>query len=379
MRIGLDARYATDHFPGIGRYTLGLAQGLAELGLVQRLLLIVDQNVAVGRYNLAALARLPGVELVPVKVGPFSLQQQVVLPLVARHLGLDLLHSPYYVKPYVGLPCPSLVTIFDLNGWRFPHSLSWRGRIFYRATMALAVRTAALVITGSASAQADLAHVYRLPAERMLVTPLATERRFQPQEPAVIASMRERYELPPSYVLYIGSDKPHKNLERLVCAWGQVVAAGAHSGMPLVLAGHATGGAERVRQRVSTQQLDAYVRFLPNVADSDLPALYSGATIFAFPSYYEGFGLPPLEAMACGTPVLCANATSLPEVVGDAALTVDPFSTHALAEGLIKLLNNPQLRRDLSARGLQRASTFSWRRTAMATMAAYEALVDCRL
>lgn len=378
MHIGLDARYATDHFPGIGRYTLGLAQGLAELGLAHRLYLIVDQNVANGRYNLSALARLPGVELVPVAVGPFSPQQQVVLPLVARHLGLDLFHSPYYVKPYLGLPCPSIVTIFDMIGWRFPRSLSWRGRIFYRATMALAVRTAALIITGSASAQADLAHVYRLPTTRLLVTPLASERRFRPQAPELIASTRARYQLPPAYLLYIGSDKPHKNLERLVRAWGRVVVAGANNGIPLVLAGHAAGGGESLRQLVSAEQLEQHVRFLPNVADSDLPALYSGASIFVFPSYYEGFGLPPLEAMACGTPVLCAYATSLPEVVGDAALTVDPFSMHDMAEGMSKLLNNPQLRHELSARGLQRARSFSWRRTAMATLAAYEGLYQIR-
>ncbi|RRR72062.1 MAG: glycosyltransferase family 1 protein [Candidatus Viridilinea halotolerans] len=371
MRLGLDARYATDHFPGIGRYILGLAQGLAELTPGHRLVLIVNQAFAAGRYALTALADLPNVELHPVAVGPFSPQQQLVLPLLARQLQLDLLHSPYYVKPYVGLPCPSIVTIFDMNGWRFPRSLTWRGRIFYRVTMALAVRTSAMIITGSASAQADLRHVYRLPAHRLAVTPLAAERRFQPQPPEVLAAARARYQLPADYVLYVGSNKPHKNLERLVQAWARVVATGVNAATPLVLAGHEAGGGPSLRQLVTAADIERHVRFLPNIADDDLPALYSGATIFAFPSYYEGFGLPPLEAMACGTPVLCAYATSLPEVVGDAALTVDPFSMPEIAEGLQQLLANPQLRRDLSARGLQRARTFSWRRTALATLEVY--------
>jgi alpha-1,3-rhamnosyl/mannosyltransferase len=294
------------------------------------------------------------------------------VPALARRLRLDLLHSPYFVKPYAGLPCPSVVTIYDLIGWRFPRTLSWRGRLFYRASMALAVRTAAAVITISESARADLAHVYRLPAERLAVTPLAAGRRFRPQPAAEVAAARARHGLPERYVLYVGSNKPHKNLERLARAWERVLADGAAEGATLVIAGHEDRKHTELRRFVAERGLGSTVRFLPNLADADLPALYSGATVFAFPSYYEGFGLPPLEAMACGAPVLCAYASSLPEVVDTAALTVDPFSMIELAEGMARLLRNPSLRRELSVRGQRRAREFSWRRTALGTLRVYE-------
>lgn len=374
MRIGLDARYTTDHFPGIGRYTLSLAEALAELEYNHTLVLIVDPRAQRGRYDLAALGALPRVELAEARVGPFSAAQHLALPVLARRLRLDVLHSPYYIKPYLGLPCPSVVTIYDLIGWRFPRALSRRGRLFYRLSMALAARTATRLITISESARADIAHVYRLSPERIAVTPLAASRRFRPQAPEAVAAVRQRYGLPERYVLYFGSNKPHKNLERLVRAWREVLdeAPEVSAGVILVIAGHEDPRYGDARRFVAECQLEARVRFAPNVAEADLPALYSGATVFAFPSYYEGFGLPPLEAMACGAPVLCAYASSLPEVVGDAALTVDPFNVHELAEGLARLLSNPVLRRVLSERGRRRASLFSWRRTALETLRVYE-------
>lgn len=376
MRIGLDARYTTDHFPGIGRYTLSLAEALAGLGSDHTLVLIVDPRAQRGRYDLAGLGALPGVELAEAPVAPFSVAQHLALPILARRLRLDVLHSPYYIKPYLGLPCPSVVTIYDLIGWRFPRALSWRGRLFYRVSMALAARTATGIITISESARTDIAHVYRLSPRRIAVTPLAANRRFQPQAPEAVAAARRRYGLPERYVLYVGSNKPHKNLERLARAWRKVLeeAHEASAGAALVIAGHEDPRYSEVRRFVAEHALEARVRFAPNVAEADLPALYSGATVFAFPSYYEGFGLPPLEAMACGAPVLCAYASSLPEVVGDAALTVDPFNVNELAEGLARLLGNPVLRRALSERGRQRAGLFSWRRTALQTLRVYESL-----
>ncbi|MFV9507927.1 MAG: glycosyltransferase family 4 protein [Oscillochloridaceae bacterium umkhey_bin13] len=372
MRIGIDVRYTSDHFPGIGRYLIGLARGLAELDQGHHLILLYDPRTAPGRYQPTSLAELPGVELVPLPADPFGIVQHAALPRLARRLSLDLLHSPYYVKPYLGLPCPSVVTIYDLIGWRFPAMLSWRGRLFYRTSMALAIRSSAVIITISESARADLAHVYRHVAPKLVVTPLASERRFRPQPAEVISAVRARYQLPERYVLYLGSNKPHKNVERLLRAWRRVAEAGHDEGTHLVLAGHEDRKHPSLRQLVNELELGTKVQVVPGIADPDLPALYSGATVFAFPSYYEGFGLPPLEAMACGTPVLCAYATSLPEVVGDAALTVDPHSSIEIAEGLGRLLHNAILRRDLSARGLRRAREFSWRRTALGTLRAYQ-------
>jgi alpha-1,3-rhamnosyl/mannosyltransferase len=374
MRIGLDARYTGRHFPGIGRYTLGLARGLAELEHGHTLVLIYGPNRD-ARYDLAAIAALPGVEVAQARTTAFAPGQQIELPRLARRLGLDLLHSPYYVKPYFGLPCPSVLTVYDLLGWRYPRALSLRGRLFYRALMGLAVRTADAIVTVSLSARDDIAHCYNVPASSIDVTPLAAERRFEPQPLEAVAAMRERYNLPERYVLYLGANKPHKNLERLLCAWERVLAAGAAPpDAVLVLAGHEDPAYPEPRRLVVERNLGQRVRFLPDPADADLPALYSGALIFVFPSYYEGFGLPPLEAMACGAPVVCSSAGSLVEVVGDAALTVDPLQMLELAEGLSRLLRNAALRQTLRERGLTRARGFTWRRTALETLRVYDRL-----
>jgi len=370
MRIGLDARYAGQHFPGIGRYTVSLARALAEIEHGHTLVLIGGDDA--GRYDLGSLVGAPRVELARAAAGPFAPAQQVELPLLARRLRLDLLHSPYFVKPYFGLPCPSVVTIYDLLPWRYPRTLSRRGRLLYRLTMALAVRSADAIITISEHARDDLAFAYRLPRQRLAVTPLAAERRFRPQPPAAVDELRGRLGLSCPYVLYLGSNKPHKNLERLVRGWERAVERGAAEGVELLIAGHEDPRHPELRRFVGGRGLEGRVRFMPDVADADLPALYSGALFFAFPSYHEGFGLPPLEAMACGTPVLCAYASSLPEVVGTAALTVDPFSSTEIGEGLERLLRNPSLRRTLAERGLRRAREFSWRRTALATLGVYE-------
>lgn len=371
MRIGIDARYAGRHFPGIGRYIISLARALGEIEHGHTLVLIGGGEE--GRYNLAGLAGAPRVELATARSGPFAPAQQIELPRLARRLRLDVLHSPYFIKPYFGLPCPSVVTIYDMLGWRYPRMLSRRGRLLYRLTMGLAVRSANAIITISESARADIAFAYRLPPGRLTVTPLAAERRFRPQPDEVVEELRGRLGLARPYVLYLGSNKPHKNLERLVRAWERALPSPAAAGVELLIAGHEDRKHPEVRRFVEGRGLGARVRFLPDVADADLPALYSGARVFAFPSYYEGFGLPPLEAMACGAPVLCAYATSLPEVVGTAALTVDPFSPAEMAEGLVRLLGNPALRRTLRERGLSRAREFSWRRTAMGTLGVYEA------
>jgi alpha-1,3-rhamnosyl/mannosyltransferase len=373
MRIGLDARYTGRHFPGIGRYTLGLARGLAEVSHGHTLVLIVGPDAATMRYDLTEIAALPGVELAHASARPFAPIQQVELPRLARRLQLDLLHSPYFIKPYLGLPCPSVLTVHDLLGWRYPRTLSARGRLLYNTLMGLAVRTADAIVTVSTSARDDLVYRYKLPAHSIGVTPLAAERRFQPQPAEVIAAVRTRYKLPERYLLYLGANKPHKNLERLLRAWERVISDGAAPpDSVLVLAGHEDPAYPEARRFVAERDLTPRVRFLPDPADADLPALYSGALIFVFPSYYEGFGLPPLEAMACGAPVVCSYAGSLVEVVGNAALTVDPFSSIEMAEGLSRLLRNAVLRRMLSERGLRRARTFTWRRTALETLQVYE-------
>jgi alpha-1,3-rhamnosyl/mannosyltransferase len=183
--------------------------------------------------------------------------------------------------------------------------------------------------------------------------------------------VRKKYDLPARYILSLASNKPHKNLVSLIEAFAEL-GAGTHAPIPaLVIAGHWDPRYPEARTASERLGLSDAVRFIPDMPEADLPALYSGAEIFAFPSRYEGFGLPPLEALACGAPVLCCDTSSLPEVVGAAALRVAP-TVAALAEGLARLLADDTLRAELHAAGPRRAALFSWQSTAEATLAVYE-------
>ncbi|WP_129626364.1 glycosyltransferase family 4 protein [Candidatus Oscillochloris fontis] len=363
MRIGIDARCIGDHFPGIGRYITSLIHTLGHLDHGHQLAIFYNPLPPAMRYHLTTL---PGVTFVALRSSPFSPRQQIELPLRIRQLGLDLFHAPYFVRPYLGQICPSVTTIYDLLGRHFPHQLTWRGRLLYRVLLGLAVQHSTMLISISEATRYDLHQHYRIAPERIAVTPLAAGSRFCPQPAEVCAEVRRRYNLPDQYVLYLGSNKPHKNLERLVRAWAAV----DHPASTLVLAGHHDPHHPEL-DRLLAAQATRILR-VPNVADADLPALYSAATCFAFVSTYEGFGLPPLEALACGTPVLCSNTSSMPEVVGNAALLVNPWDVGAMTRGLTDLLDQSALREDLRRRGLARAAQFSWQRTAEQTLAVYE-------
>jgi glycosyltransferase involved in cell wall biosynthesis len=389
MRIGIDGRYIQDHFPGIGRYTYSLIEALARVAGDESFIVLHNPALRNTRYDVAALARYDNVTLVPVDVPTFALAEQTRLPWLVWKLRLDVLHSPYYIKPYL-LSCPSVVSLYDLIAARYPQYLPspW-ARLAFAITTRLAITTARLLITLSAASRRDLAELYGVPPERVAVTPLAADEHFQPiAEATTLDAVRRKYCLPEHFVLYLGSNKPHKNLVRLVEAWALILspqssgpnrqsAIGAAHGPPprgnpqLVIAGHWDPRYPQAQQKATESGLEENVRFLGDVSEADLPALYNLAAIFAFPSLYEGFGLPPLEAMACGTPVVCANTSSLPEVVGDAALLFDPLDVQAMAATIAQALSYADLRAALRARGLARARLFSWGQVARETLAAY--------
>ena len=390
MRIIIDARYVNDHFPGIGRYVYNLLLGLAQLDQPHQLVTLYNPKLPNTRYDMAALCRYPRIRLVATHLRPFSIAEQIRLPRMLRTMQADLYHAPYYLRPYFGLACPSVVTLYDAIPRLFPQEVSSRARWLFDLLSRRAIRSSQHILAISASARADLAAAYAIPLDRITVTPLAADPRFQPQPQAAIDAVRAKYGLPARYVLSLASNKPHKNLVNLIEAWvdlatsvgkGEGVKGRAlltrspsHPLTPapvLVLAGHWDPRYPEARQAIDRLGLGRQVHWLPNVAEADLPALYSGAEVFAFASRYEGFGLPPLEALACGAPVLCCDTSSLPEVVGDAAVRVAP-TPDGLAHGLARLLGDTALRSHLRTVGPQRAATFSWSRTAEATLGVYE-------
>ena len=385
MRIVIDARYVSDHFPGIGRYVYNLLLALGNLDQPHGVVVLYNPSLENTRYDMPALARFPSLRLVATRLRPFSVGEQLVLPRMLRDMQANLYHAPYYIRPYASLPCPSITTLYDIIPRRFPEEVSPHARRLFDLLMRLAIRGSRHLLAISNSARDDLTAAYGIPAGHITVTPLAADPCFRPQPPEAIAAMHTKYHLPEHYVLSLASNKPHKNLVALVEAFatlgegGRGMGNGDFSTIPhppspfpcLVIAGHWDPRYPQAHAAAEQLGLGERIRFLPGMPEADLPALYSGAELFAFPSRYEGFGLPPLEAMACGAPVLCCDTSSLPEVVGAAALRVAPTPA-ALADGLARLLSEHTLRAELRRAGLQQARLFSWRKTAEATLAVYE-------
>jgi alpha-1,3-rhamnosyl/mannosyltransferase len=367
MRIAIDARFVQDHFPGIGRYTYNLIRHLA---LVTDDPLIILHNPALrnSRYDIAALAETGNISLVRSGARTFSVSEQWRLSVAALRKHADLLHTPYYMKPY--LPAlPSVSTIYDAISALYPEYLPSRfARLIFDVTMRLALGTSRRVLTLSQCSRDDLTRLYGTAAQKIVVTHLAPDPNYRPLEPASCAPLRDKYALPEQFALYVGINKPHKNLTMLVEA---LAIARHHGDIRLVIAGAHDPRWPQVEQAVARLGLGDAVKLLPNVPEPELPLLFNLAKCFVFPSLYEGFGLPPLEAMACGTPVICSNRSALPEVVGDAAILVDPTDVARWAGALLELWESTALREDLATRGLARAGQFTWQDTARKTLEAY--------
>lgn len=370
MRIAIDGRHVADHFPGIGRYVFSLVRALAALEHGHTLLVLHNPALRNTRFDWGELAR--GVELVKTSARPFSPGEQLQIPALLRRLRADVYHAPYYVMPYAALPCPAVVTLYDVIPRLFQREVSRRARLLFELLSRLALRAASELIAISESARADIAAAFGVAPERITVTPLAADERFAPRQPAEVQPVLARYGLARPYALCVSSNKPHKNLPALVAAWAKLVERPSAGGPQLAIAGHFDPRYPEAQELAQRAGLGQRVRFLPDVPEDDLAALYAGAELFVLPSRYEGFGLPLLEAMACGVPVVCGGGSSLPEVVGEAALIADVACPQALADALGRVLTDRGLREEMRAAGLRRAAQFSWRRTAELTLAVYE-------
>lgn len=282
--------------------------------------------------------------------------EQVILP---RKLGQTLLFSPANTGPLAVRR--QVVTIHDVATLDHPEWFEGRFAAWYRWLLPRLARRVQHVLTVSEASRARIIHTTGVSPDRVTAIALAADGRFQPVDAAEQQRVRSRLELPERFVLAVGSLEPRKNLAGLFAAWQ------GWDSRPRDLRLVVVGGAGHVFRNVGFGQLPPDVQFLGRVDDADLPGLYTAAEIFAYPSLYEGFGLPPLEAMACGTPVLTSSISSLPEVVRDAALLADPTQPESIRALLDRLSRDAPLREELRGRGLERAGQFSWQRTAAQT------------
>jgi glycosyltransferase involved in cell wall biosynthesis len=366
MRIVIDVRTISDHFPGIGRYTYHLVRCLAKLRDRDELLLAYNPEIPNTRFDVGALAAEPGVRIVPTTARPFTMREQLRLPYELYKLSPDVTHFPYPIMPYAA-PRPGVLTIHDIIPLRCPKLFSIRQRILYRISLSLALRSASLVICPSEATLADLKSKFETDTSRLYVVHEGVSESFRPCAKDEVERARNAYGLPERYLLYVGSNKPHKNLSALVNAYARLQAA-----PPLVIAGAEDPRYMQTRRKIETLGLGNRVLFAGAIKEPDLPALYCGAHAFIFPSLYEGFGLPPLEAMACGTPVACSNIPSLSETVGNSALLFDAEDAGSISAAIGRLVDDESLRSELRERGLRRAAAMSWDCTAQKTLDLYK-------
>jgi glycosyltransferase involved in cell wall biosynthesis len=365
VRIGIDARKLHDF--GIGTYIRNLLRQLARMDCQTDYVILCREE---DRETLSTL----GENFRPVvqTAANYSVSEQVRVPLALAREGVTLFHAPHYVLPPL-VHCKSVVTIHDCIHLMFPQYLPNRLAYTYaRTAISLAARRATRILTVSESSKRDILRFVDTEPEKIDVIYNAYDDRFavDPGEEDVVR-VRERFQLESEFVLYAGNVKPHKNLERLIEAFHLVRNRGLDH-LKLVMIGDEISKYTALRRAVHHHQLHKYVRFLGYLPETTLAVMYRLAGVFVFPSLYEGFGLPPLEAMASGTPVVTSNVSSLPEVAGDAAILVDPYDPRAIADGIYRVLTDEHLRRDLRRKGVARAGMFSWEQSVRRVRAIYD-------
>lgn len=300
------------------------------------------------------------------------LASQHKLPSLRRKLGADLIHYPANIGNFLDAP-NTVVTVHDLSFHRNPQWFRRERAWYYRWASGLTVRPARRIIADSEATSHDLQEFLGIEASRIDVVPLGVDSWLEPATSYEKARARRVYALPERFFLYMGTLEPRKNLERLVRAWSSVA---GHLPQDLVLAGRQGWKTKSLVRAIKASPNGAKIHLPGYVATEDLAAVISAADGFVWPSLWEGFGLPPLEAMACGTPVVTSNTSSLPEVVGDAALAVDPEDAEAIAYAMVQLATDPALCATLREAGMDRAAKFTWRRTAELTAEAYRRALE---
>jgi len=369
LRIGFDGTPLLGQRSGVGNYTGRLLAALVRENPAWEFLLYSNRPLgqlepALGRAT-PIYSRLSSRRL---------FWMHCLLPSAIRRSRPQLCHFPNSMAP-LWQKAPFVLTIHDASLFLYSQYHPPARLISIRFALPLLARRAAAIITVSHSARDDLIRTLKLPAEKVHVIYEAAADRFRPvSNGAYLEALRRKYSLPQQFLLYVGTLEPRKNLRRLVRAVHRIRRSGFRQ--PLILVGSDGWKMGELRAEIERLGLKDTVRFTGYVPTEDLPGLFSMATVFVFPSLYEGFGLPPMEAMACGAPVLTSNGTSLAEVCDGGAYLVNPRDEHELAAALTELLADEEMRRDLGRRGRRRARQFSWTKAARKTAAVYRGVLN---
>jgi glycosyltransferase involved in cell wall biosynthesis len=366
MRIGIDARLVHYRQAGISQYTLRLLDELARIAPDDEF--VVFQS----RKDRRELVGEPNFVRHPLWTPPHHRLEQWLLPLELATVDLDVLHSPDFIPPF-RRNCKSVITIHDLNFLLYPHFLTPQSASYY-GQIDQAVRKCDHIIAVSESTKRDIVRLTGAPENKITVVYEAAHPIFRPiDDEALLAAAKERLGIDRDYILFVSTIEPRKNVPTLLVAFKRLLDS-YHSPVNLVLAGEKGWLFDEVFALVDKFELKGRVQFLGRVSLEDLLGLYNAAKMLVHPAFYEGFGLPPLEAMACGTPVVVSNTSALPEIVGDAAMLVDPTDEDGMAVAIWRVLSDESLQRQMRERGLRRARRFSWKKAALETLNIYHRL-----
>jgi glycosyltransferase involved in cell wall biosynthesis len=379
MHIGIDAHALGQRQAGNETYIGNLIKSLAELGGNNRYTLYLSNAEAAARWRTGFTKQFPNFEVRLLPPPTPLVRVPVALEFELRLRPVDALHVQFSAPLFC--PVPVIATIHDLAFEHMPETFTRRGSLQLKFTVRWTAKRAARIATVSEYSRQDLIKTYRLPPEKVVVTHNGIGPIFSPQPASDDEGLklRQRFGIERDFILAVGSLQPRKNLVRLIKAYSELRRRLDDFKYQLVIVGRKRWLSSEIFAEVRKQDWGRDVIVTGYVQDEDLPAFYRAASAFAYPSLFEGFGIPPLEAMACGTPVVTSNTSSLPEVAGDAALLIDPYDDEGLANALLRIVNDEPLRALLRERGIEQSKKFTWRNAAEKTLQLYrEAILERR-
>lgn len=353
---------------GVGNYLINLVRSLQNLTLEEEILVFAHQRT----IPLFGFPANPQVTIITLKDKSPALRllwEQTSLPILLQRYQINVLHSPHYTIPLLAR-CRRVVTVHDLTFFLYPQFHQAGKQIFFRTMISLSSRSADAVITISENTRQDLLRLLHTPPNKVITIPLGVGVEFNHiQDPLVLSRVKQKYQLPERFFLYVGTLEPRKNISVLIEAFQRY--RQTEGDASLVLVGQKGWMVDALIRELHRSTTGSWLRWLEYVPQEDLPAIYNLAIALIYPTMYEGFGLPPLESMACGTPVISSDMGAIRELVDQAGLLFSPTDADDFARGMTALASDSALRRTLMERGLRRASMYSWEKTAQQTLEVY--------
>lgn len=366
MKIAIDAHSVGTQLAGNATYAASLIEALAEVDQKNDYTLYVTLPETAEKYrsrwpNFSVSKTLPHTPIIRI---PLALSWELL------RRPVDILFVQFTAPPYS--PCKVVTAIHDISYEHLPETFNRRSAFQMKLTIRHTAQHAVRIITPSEYSRQDIIDTYKIEPEKVTtVLQAAPAHISKVDDNAELERIRKKYDLPDDYILGVGSVQPRKNLPRLIEAYSHL--ASQHSDLPpLILVGKKAWLSDSSIDSAAKFGVADKVRFTGFVPDEDLSAIYTAAKLFVYPSFFEGFGIPPLEAMQCGVPVIAGNKTSIPEVVADAGILVDPFDIHGIADAMLRVLEDGDLQAELIEKGFQRAKQFSWKKAARETLDIFE-------